>query len=135
MADRSAIENVLASWALGYDERDVPRMAECFTADAVMTMDSGGNEQMGPYEGHAEVMKHFTDHHAIQTDQRRHVTTNVVIDDATESSATVTSYLSLLVTDKGNTRLQATGVYHDQFVLEGTRWKIRRRHLDLDVHY
>lgn len=135
MADRNAIENVLASWALGYDAREVPRMAECFTADAVMTMDIGGTEQMGPYVGHAEVMKHFTDHHEVQTDQRRHVTTNVVIDDETETSATVTSYLSLLVTDEGSTRLQATGVYHDQFVLEGSRWKIRRRHLDLDVHY
>ncbi len=135
MTDRNAIENVLASWALGYDERDVPRMANCFTADAVMTMDIGGSEQMGPYEGHAEVMKHFTDHHAIQTDQRRHVTTNVVIDDATATSATVTSYLSLLVTDEGSTRLQATGVYRDQFVVDGGSWKIRRRHLDLDVHY
>jgi ketosteroid isomerase-like protein len=135
MADRNAIENVLASWALGYDARDVPRMAQCFTEDAVMTMDIGGNETMGPYVGHAEVMKHFTDHHAIQTDQRRHVTTNVVLDDATDSSATVTSYLTLLVTEGASTRLQATGVYRDEFVLAGSDWKIRRRHLDLDVHY
>jgi ketosteroid isomerase-like protein len=135
MADRSEIENVLASWALGYDERDVGRMAACFTADAVMTLDIGGGEKMGPYEGHAQVMKHFTDHHEVQTDQRRHVTTNIVIDDATDTSATVTSYLSLMVTDKGTTRLQATGVYRDQFVLDGDHWKISRRHLDLDVHY
>jgi ketosteroid isomerase-like protein len=135
MADRGAIENVLAQWAFGYDERDVARMAKCFTADAVMTMDIGGAEQMGPYEGHAEVMKHFTDHHEIQTDQRRHVTTNVVIDEETDTTASVFSYLSLLVTDGGVTRLQATGVYRDQFVLEDGSWKIRRRHLDLDVHY
>lgn len=135
MADRSAIENVLASWAYGYDARDVPRMAECFTADAVMTMDIGGNETMGPYEGHAEVMKHFTDHHAIQTDQRRHVTTNIVIDDETDDSATVISYLTLLVTEGAVSRLQATGVYRDEFVVDDGRWKIRRRQLDLDVHY
>jgi ketosteroid isomerase-like protein len=135
MANRNEIENVLASWAFGYDERDVPRMADCFTADAVMTMDIGGGEQMGPYTGHAEVMQHFTDHHAIQTDQRRHVTTNVVIIEQTDTTASVCSYLTLLVTDSGSTRLQATGAYRDQFVLDGDRWKIRRRHLDLDVHY
>lgn len=135
MADRSKIENVLASWAYGYDARDVARMADCFTEDAVMTMDIGGNETMGPYVGHAEVMKHFTDHHAVQTDQRRHVTTNVVVDDETDDSATVVSYLTLLVSEGGTTRLQATGVYHDQFVVEAGRWRIRRRHLDLDVHY
>jgi ketosteroid isomerase-like protein len=135
MADRSAIENVLAAWTVGYDERDVDLMARCFTSDAVMTMDIGGGEKMGPYEGHAEVMKHFTDHHAIQTDQRRHVTTNIFITDETDASASVLSYLTLLVTDKGATRLQATGVYRDSFVLDGESWKIRRRHLDLDVHY
>jgi 3-phenylpropionate/cinnamic acid dioxygenase small subunit len=81
------------------------------------------------------VMKHFTDHHAIQTDQRRHVTTNVVILEETDTTASVASYLTLLVTDGGATRLQAAGVYRDQFVLDGDRWKIRRRHLDLDVHY
>ena len=134
MSNRNAIENVLASWAYGYDERDVPRMAECFTQDAVMTMDIGGGQSMGPYNGHAEVMKHFTDHHAIQTDCRRHVTTNVVVQDETENSANVMSYLTLLVTDGGVCRLQATGVYRDQFVLDGAKWKISRRHLDLDVH-
>ena len=80
-------------------------------------------------------MKHFTDHHAIQTDIRRHVTTNVVVQDETENSANVMSYLTLLVTDGGVCRLQATGVYRDQFVLDGGKWKISRRHLDLDVHY
>ncbi len=135
MADRSAIENVLASWALGYDQREVARMADCFTEDAVMTMDIGGTETMGPYVGHAEVMKHFTDHHEIQTDQRRHLTTNIVIDDETDTEASVISTLTLVVIDQGAIEVRATGIYRDQFVLDGDRWRIKERLLELDLHY
>ena len=56
MADRQAIENVLASWALGYDQRERDRMERCFTEDAVMTMVIAGEGTMGPYVGRPEVM-------------------------------------------------------------------------------
>ncbi|HVX21029.1 MAG TPA: nuclear transport factor 2 family protein [Acidimicrobiales bacterium] len=135
MNGRGAIENTLAAWALGYDEREPERMAACFTEDAVMTMDIAGDEQMGPFVGHAEVMGLFTEHHGIQTDQRRHVVTNVVIDDPTDEGVPVTSYLTLLVTNDGELRAQATGVYRDVFVERDGRWLISRRHLYLDRHY
>lgn len=139
MADRQAIENTLASWALGYDEGDVPRMANCFTQDATMVMDIGlpgaDQERMGPYVGHAEVMGLFTSHQGEQQDQRRHVTTNVVVDDETDTSASTTSYLVLTVVESNVLRLQATGVYRDKFVLDEGTWRIRERHLQLDVHY
>lgn len=135
MADRSAIENTLASWALGYDQREPARMERCFTPEADLIMDIGGAEQMGPYVGRPEVMKHFTDHHEIQTDQRRHVTTNIVIEDETDNSASVVSYLTLLVTDESGTRLQAAGVYRDQFVRTDMGWQIEHRRIELDSHY
>lgn len=132
---RGAIKQVLASWALGYDTRDVDRMAACFTEDAEMVLDIAGHERMGPYVGHAEVMAHFTDHHEIQTDQRRHVTTNVVVEDVETDRARSTSYLVLFVTEDDTSRLQATGVYRDQFVRTAAGWQISRRELRLDVHY
>ena len=134
MTVREDIKNTLATWTVGYDERSVPMMASCFTQDAVMTLDIG-ETKMGPFEGHAEVMKHFTDHHEIQTDQRRHVTTNVVLEDVTDSSARSTSYLSLWVTEDNAVRLQAAGVYRDEWTNAEGPWRIRRRHLTLDVHY
>lgn len=135
MSDRAAIENVLASWALGYDERDPSRMAACFTDDAVMTMDVAGVRRLGPFDGHEQVMGLFTEHQGEQSDQRRHVTTNVVIDEPTADGTPVTSYLALMVTQDGDVRLQATGVYRDLFVNTGTGWKIRRRDLHLDREY
>lgn len=135
MEDRDAIENVLTSWALGYDDRLPALMESCFTADATMTLHIGDAETMGPYLGRPEVMKHFTDHHQIQTDQRRHVVTNLIVSDKTEASAKTTSCLTLLVVENGVSRVQATGVYRDSFVLEVDRWRIRERVLRLDAHY
>lgn len=138
MADRAAIEELLASWAYGYDEREPERMRAAFTDDAVMTMVIGlgyDQETMGPYTGIEEVMGLFTDHHGEQRDQRRHVTTNLVILEETEGSASIASYLSLFVTTGNEVRLQATGVYRDQVVLDGDTWRIKERNLALDVHY
>jgi hypothetical protein len=135
VADRSAIENVLSSWALGYDQREPDRMRACFTEDAELVMDIGQTETMGPYIGRDEVMKHFTDHHEIQTDQRRHITTNTVIDEQTEDSASVVSCLTLIVVDGDGIRLQASGLYRDKFVLQGGSWLIKHRTIKLDVHY
>jgi len=135
MADRCAIENTLASWALGYDQREPERMERCFTPDAELIMDIGGTETMGPYIGRAEVMRHFTEHHEVQTDQRRHITTNVVVDEETEDTASVVSCLTLLVTENNVIRLQASGLYRDQFVKTDVGWQIRRRRIELDIHY
>lgn len=133
--DRSAIADVLASWALGYDERDVARMARCFTEDASMVLEIEGAPTMGPFIGHAEVMKHFTDHHEIQTDQRRHVVANPIIDHVDRDEARSASVLVLLVTDEHGQRVQATGVYRDRFVRTADGWRIAERHLRLDGHY
>lgn len=135
MADRQAIFNKLSTWALGYDERDHDLMRRCFSADATMTLEIGDSETMGPYVGRDEVMKHFTDHHEIQTDQRRHVVTNVLIDSETATTANVISLLTLFVTEDGVERVQATGVYRDRFVLQEGDWVVEERVLRLDAHY
>jgi hypothetical protein len=135
MADRAEIENVLATWALGYDDRRPELMRRCFTSDATMTLHIGDEETMGPYVGQDEVMAHFTDHHEIQTDQRRHVVTNVTLESDEATEARTTSVLTLLVVADDVVRVQATGVYRDHFVLDGDRWRIRERVLRLDAHY
>jgi hypothetical protein len=95
----------------------------------------GTQDVMGPYVGRAEVMSLFTDHQGEQSDQRRHVTTNLVIADDRGGEASVVSYLSLFVTDENGTRLQATGVYRDEFVEQAGEWRIRERFLHLDSRY
>ena len=105
------------------------------TADATMTLHIGDAETMGPYVGRDEVMRHFTDHHEIQTDQRRHVVTNVTLERDEPTEARTTSVLTLFVVEGGAVRVQATGVYRDHFVEEDGGWRIRERVLRLDAHY
>jgi 3-phenylpropionate/cinnamic acid dioxygenase small subunit len=139
MTQHSKIEQVLARWALGYDEGDAAMMEACFTEDAEMRMEigkrDGTQDVMGPYVGRAEVMGLFTDHQHQQSDQRRHVISNVVIEDDRRVEASVVSYLSLFVTDEKGTRLQATGVYRDELVEQAGEWRIRKRFLHLDSRY
>lgn len=135
MAVRSAIEHVLSLWALGYDDRVSEWMEQCFTEDATMTLHIGDAATMGSYVGRAAVLKQFTDHHDVQTDQRRHVVTNVVFEEVGETTARTASCLTLFVVEGEASRTQATGVYRDRFVFDSDRWAIRERVLRLDAHY
>lgn len=135
MGMRDEIEFVLGNWALGYDERDVPRMVQSFTEDASMDIDIAGLETKGPFVGRDAVIKDMTDHHELEKYQTRHVTTNVVIEPVSDDEARVSSYLTLFVIDQNVTTLQATGVYSDRFVRDEQGWRIACRHLALDAHY
>jgi|GEM_PF-6589899 len=106
--DIDAIINVLGSWALGYDEHDLDRLAACFTNDAEMMLEIPGQPTMGPYVGHAKVMKHFTDHHETQTDQRRHIVVNPIVEMISATLAKTTSLLVLAINDDEGIRMQAT---------------------------
>ncbi len=132
---REEIEDVLASWALGYDEREVQRMVDCFTEDASMEIDIAGVETKGPFVGRDAVIQDMTDHHELEKYQTRHVVTNAVVEPRGEDEAAVTSYLTLFVIEGHETRLQATGVYRDRFVRQDGAWRIARRDLYLDAHY
>ena len=50
-------------------------------------------------------------------------------------SATVVSYLLLVVVTGGALNVISSGMYTDDFVLEGDQWLIKKRHLDLDLPY
>lgn len=135
MADRAAIENAINNFALGYDSRDEKRMAGSFTDDCVLTMQIAGGDVIGPFEGHAAVMKLFIDSLAQQDDQRRHVTTNIVVDDETDDRATAWSYLTLVTVKDGALKVISSGVYKDEVVRVDGSWKVRRRHIALDLPY
>jgi len=135
MADRCAIENALGNFALGYDQADESRMAASFTEDASLTLRIADGDLIGPFEGLAAVMKLFTDSLAEQSDQRRHVTSNIVVEDESDDSATVWSYLTLVSVKDNALNVISSGVYRDTVVREGANWKIKTRHIALDLPY
>ena len=149
--DRLAIFERLSRVAYAYDQRDLPGLAECFTPDAQFSLHIAGAEPMAPFEGREAIMTLYRDAMAAQTDVRRHVISNPFfietgietgiktgVETGIEAGAesgpepTVVSNLTLLATEDGQCRLLCTGVYRDTLRRVDSRWRLHRRHLDLD---
>ena len=148
--DRLAIFERLSRVAYAYDQRDLPGLAECFTPDARFSLHIAGAEPMPPCAGREAIMTLYRDAMAAQTDVRRHVISNPFfietgietgikagVETGAEAGAepTVVSNLTLLATEDGQCRLLCTGVYRDTLRRVDSRWRLHRRHLDLDSAY
>ena len=136
MSARGEIENVLNRYSIAYDQNDMTEMADTFADSAVLTMRIGGGDLIGPFEGKEAVMKLMTDSLASQTDQRRHVTTNMALRKETDDAATVDSYLTLISVENGKATLLSTALYQDELVKEADgAWRFTKRHIELDLQY
>lgn len=79
-------------------------------------------------------MQMMRDSAQSQADQRRHVTTNVVIEQKGDT-ATAQSYLTLFSSRDGTLTALSTGKYDDELVRTEDGWKFSRRHIALDLPY
>ncbi|MGM7666530.1 nuclear transport factor 2 family protein [Microbacterium sp. A93] len=133
MTSRIAIENLLNTYSLAYDSSDLETMESCFTADAVFSMRIAGQDPVS-FEGRDTIMKLMTDSMAAQTDQRRHINTNLLV---SEEGGVVhtTNYLTLVATENGQIQLLSSGVYRNEIVEEEGSLRLRKLHLDLDKAY
>ncbi len=134
-AEVLAIQDLAYRYAAANDERDVKAIAECFTATGSFGLQIRGLDPVGPFD-HAttpDLRTFMGETLGQQTDQRRHVVTNLRIRRQSAHSYSVTSYFSLMVTDQGVTRVLTTGVYSDTVVraAEGG-WLFSEKWLDLD---
>jgi uncharacterized protein (TIGR02246 family) len=136
MSDRGAIENVLNRYSIAYDENDMAEMADTFTDDAVFTMRIADGDLIGPFEGKEAIMKLMVDSHASQTDQRRHITTNMAVRRADGRTAAVSSYLTLISVQNGAAHLLSTARYDDELRrCDDGAWRFTKRHIQLDLPY
>lgn len=130
--DRLGIHELMGRAAFALDERDLDVLEASFAGDAVMSVKIAGSDPLGPFDGREAIMGLMKDSMAQQTDQRRHVVSNLFIDDADPERPSVTSYLTLFGTENGEVQLICTGIYRDEVRRENGRWVLARRHLDLD---
>jgi 3-phenylpropionate/cinnamic acid dioxygenase small subunit len=133
MGARTEIENALYRWAWAYDECDLEGFLEAVTEDATVTVEVAGGEVVGPLNGRAEVREFFGGRLAIRTERRRHVTTNVIIDEETETEASTRCYLTLIQFAGGTPTVIATGWYRDRLVKDAGGWRIDDRYCFLEV--
>lgn len=131
---REQIEKTLNRWALGYDDNDWSVVGDCFTDDAVFSMRIADGEIIGPFEGRDTILDMMREASRSQGDQRRHVTSNLVVEqDGAE--ATSVAYLTLFSARNGTLTPLATGKYQDELVHTDAGWKLAKRHIALDLPY
>ncbi|WP_158734747.1 nuclear transport factor 2 family protein [Alteribacillus sp. YIM 98480] len=133
--DKLAIHELLSRASYGLDERNIDMLSGCFAEDAVMTLRIADGDMIGPFDGHQSIMKLMKDSMETQTDKRRHVTSNLFFEDESETNAKAISYLTLFATENGVIKLLTTGIYRDEVVKTADGWKLKKRHLDLELPY
>ncbi|MGH3495549.1 MAG: nuclear transport factor 2 family protein [Sciscionella sp.] len=132
MADRAKIADLWAGYGAANDLHDGELMESCFTEDASFTIHIAGADSVGPLQPREKVLEFITGAVSAQTDQRRHVLTNFRYFDDEEPRARVGAYLSLVVTDNGQTVTKSAGVYDAEVVLTDGQWRFRSMVLSLD---
>ncbi len=135
IADKLAVHELLGRSAYALDERELETLADCFAADARLTLRIAGGDLVGPFEGREGIMKLMTDSMAAQQDQRRHVVTNAFFAAEEADAAEVVSNLTLLSVSEGRVQTISCGLYRDRAIRDGDRWRLATRHIELDVPY
>lgn len=135
VTDKIKISELLNKSSYALDERKLEMLEACFADDAVMSLRIEGGNLIGPFNGQEEIMKLMKDSMDTQTDQRRHIISNIFFQEEDEEVAKVVSYLTLFATENGEINLLTTGTYQDEVARVAGEWKIKKRHLDLELPY
>jgi 3-phenylpropionate/cinnamic acid dioxygenase small subunit len=135
MADRQAIDDLFADYAWAMDARDWNLLRAVFHEEASFTIPITGADTVGPISPGSEVVDFISSTTESQTDRRRHVITNVRVEEQTDSRAKATATLTLIVIDNGQLTVQSTGVYNAECVADGDRWQFREFELALDLPF
>jgi len=136
MADREAINDILADYAWANDAKDEGILKRIFAEDSRFSLEIAGVEEpIGPFEGRDAIVDFIYPTVKAQTDQRRHAIVNTRFLEDNADSAKVRAYLLLNVIDGGVLDVKSAGVYDVDFVRDGDAWVIKSMHLALDAPF
>lgn len=133
--DRLELHELVGRAAWAYDEARLDVVEGCFAADAVMTVAVAGAGAPTRVEGRDAIVGLIRSSIESQSDQRRHVMSNVIFESDDAVTPVVVSTLTLVVVADGAARVLSCGTYRDEMAREGDAWRIRRRDLRLDLPY
>lgn len=126
--DRILIAERIARYGWAYDEQDTDALGECFTEDGVWEGSLMGSEQVGPFVGREAVVEFLSGWWDEIIDQRRHVFTNVVVDELGDDTATAHAYLVLFASKDALAEPKTPGPYRLELVREehDGLWRLKR---------
>jgi uncharacterized protein (TIGR02246 family) len=134
--DRLLVAERIARYGWSYDERDREALAECFTPDGVWEGLIMGRDPVGPAEGREAIADFLVAFWEQQGDQRRHVFTNLVVDELAPAHATVHAYIVLTAASGGVMTPVSTGPYRFELAREADGvWRIARLSAGFDAPF
>jgi hypothetical protein len=86
-------------------------------------------------KGREAIVEFLTEFWNQQTDQRRHIFTNVIVDELTGETATVHAYLLLTAASGETMAPQTTGPYRLDLVKHGDSWRLQRMVAGFDAPF
>jgi hypothetical protein len=122
---------LMSRFLLGVDQQDAQMIRSVLTEDAQTGMVLDG-EKMGPPPGREGIVGYLEEFWKTQTDQRRHVLSNAIVESESLEAAVLSFYLTLYATKDRKLRPVATGRYRVRYVLKGESGWIRNIELVLD---
>jgi len=124
LADKEAIREVAHRYVDCAWRKDIAGLVNLFSTDGEMNFGSAGNNLI--LRGKAELMQGFERVmvHGYENGPFPFVHSHVI--ELRGDTATGRCYLEARVTAQGKNRIVG-GYYHDQYVREGSEWKIRSR--------
>ncbi|MFB7470222.1 nuclear transport factor 2 family protein [Kitasatospora sp. NPDC056184] len=134
LADRAAIQDVIAAYSLYYDSGDFDALGDLFTEDASFTFTpapEGFPPSVTTRERIVFAMAALYRHHTeTRGAHQRHLTGNTVVVRLDGTTAEARSLLSVtFALDDGTHEIGRSGSYVDLLEKDGDRWRIASRHL------
>lgn len=135
VADRLAVVERVHLYGWGYDERNRDLLAGCFTEDGTWEGHVMGIDSVGPFVGREAVVDFLAAFWDEQTDQRRHIFTNVVVSDLTATSGVAHAYLMLTASTGGEMKPVTVGPYRLEMRKASGIWRISRLAAGFDAPF
>ena len=129
MSDMQTVEQLFSTYAWSMDSKEFELFDEIFSEDATFVVSIAG-EVAASFEGRGPLVDFIRTTTLEQTDQRRHVITNVRL-----AGDKATATLTLLVVDNGELILKSCGVYTVDLVQENGEWRFGAMDLALDLGF
>jgi 3-phenylpropionate/cinnamic acid dioxygenase small subunit len=133
--DKQEIAELLARSAYALDQRELGVLEATFSANAAFVIDIAGVDGEVSFAGRDAIMGLMKDSMAEQSDQRRHVVTNVFFESESDERAVAVSNITITSVENGAIRLVTTGLYRDEVVRDDGQWRIKARRIELDMAY
>ncbi|MGA5818176.1 nuclear transport factor 2 family protein [Kitasatospora sp. NPDC094028] len=134
LADRAAIQDLVAAYGLYYDSGDFDALGELFTEDATYAftpVPEGFPPAVAGRERIVHAMAGLYRHHTgTRGAHQRHLTANTVVTRLDGTTAEARSLLALtFALDDGRHELGRSGSYVDRLEKAGGRWRLANRHV------